>query len=124
MRCDAGGEDVSLPQGHSHQPEIARSKVAKPAMDQARGSPRRRTAEVARVHERHPEPHPRRVESHPATDYAAADHEHVEHVRTELFKRALPKHAHHNSTRSVAPRAIHPSIVPAMISKACGGSSG
>src|SRR5215212_7758123 len=124
MRRHTRGEYLALPQGRMYEPEIARYEVAEPAMDQARGSPRRRPAEVSRFHERHPEPHSRRVESHPGTDYAAADHEHVEQARTELFKRALPKHAHHSSTRSAAPRTIHPSIVPAMISKACGGSTG
>jgi hypothetical protein len=36
MRRDAKGEDVPLPQGHAHEPEIAHSKVTKPAVDQAR----------------------------------------------------------------------------------------
>src|SRR5918995_254240 len=124
MRRDAGGEDVALSQGRTYEPEVAPSKVAKSAMDQARGRPRRRPAEVSRVHERHPKPRPRRVESHPGTDYAAADHEHVEHARAELFQRAFPKHAHHSATRSAAPGAAQPSTSPAMTSKACFGSSG
>jgi hypothetical protein len=35
MRRDAGGEDVALPQGRTYEPEITRSKVAKPPVDQA-----------------------------------------------------------------------------------------
>src|SRR5215211_5089175 len=124
MRRHTRGEYLALPQGRMYEPEIARYKVAESAMDQARGSPRRRPTEVSRVHERHPEPHPGRVESHPGTDYAAADHEQVEHARTELFQRALPKHPHHSTTLSAARGMAHPSTMSAMISKACEGSSG
>src|SRR5215218_2770047 len=124
MRRDAGGKDVALPRGRTHETEFARSEIAKPTVDQARGSTRRRPAKVSCVHERHPEPYPGRVESNPGTDYAAADHEQVEHARAKLFQRAFPKPAHHSGTRSATPRAAQSLTSPAIISKACGGSSG
>ena len=36
MRRDAGGKNVALPQGGTHEPDTASSKVAKPTVDEAR----------------------------------------------------------------------------------------
>ena len=37
MRRDTGSENIALSQGHAHEPEFTRSKVAEPTVDQARG---------------------------------------------------------------------------------------
>src|SRR5687768_1311404 len=124
MRRNEGGEDIALPGGHTHEPEIARSEVTKPAVNQARGSPGCRPTKAPGVHQRHTKPCPRRVECDPGPDDAATDHQQVEHAPRQFFYRAFSMPADHCATCPAASRAAQSSTSPAITSKASEGSSG
>src|SRR5215210_4125259 len=58
MRRDVGSQYVALPQSGTYEPDAARSQVAKPTVDETRGSARGGPAKVPGIYERHPQPGP------------------------------------------------------------------
>ena len=96
VRRDDPRERMPLGMGLADEADVAHLQVAQPAVDQLGGGARRRTGQVAALHERHAEPGPRSEPGDGAAHDAAPDDEQVEGARDERRERVVSRrYCHH-----------------------------